>query len=467
MLALIEEDKEFALGDYKKTICPAYQHVIDNLARGALYLLKQADPAAFDKKVAELMFSDRSEVIPYVDRIISYAAKNRPFYITIDNVDQIEDDKRQNEIFAEAQALAKKHQLNIIISLRDTTYRKYRAAPTFDAFEVEAIYIDPPSVVPVLSRRFTYARKLLQGQKAELTLENGLRFKAEDIGAFFEITAQSLLSVSGAELLNTLAGGNIRRGLTLAREFLSSGHVTADKALESYLTDRDWRFPDHEIFKGAVLGGRRFYREEDCLLANMFCAKLGIPSLQLLRLHIADYLVHMSGQPSFEGVPFDELVATLHQVGVAHREIEQVIRPLLESSIIRTVDGAPLADESRLLPTRLAGFLTRDLMGKFNYAEMCAIDAHIYDDVLWEQIKTLTAKIQSETNRITTMRLRIKRVEAFVTSLVACEEKWVIEAKRRNLGSGWIESPIRERIQPALQEEYLRVLNSAQRNSAG
>lgn len=461
LLRLVEEDKEFGLGDWEKTIYPAYQVEIDNLGRGPLFLLKKTDPSAFAREVEKVIMKEREEVSPYVDRIIEYMTQERPVFIAIDNVDQIENDKRQSEIFAEAQVLAQKHRVNIIVSLRDTTYRKYRTSPTFDAFELDAIYIDAPSVVPVLARRFTYARKMLEGNKVELVLDSGARFKVDDLGAFFEIAAQSLLSVEGAELIDTLSGGNIRRGLTLAREFLASGHVTADLALQSYLTDRMWRFPIHEVFKGAVLGGRKFYREEDSLLPNMFCAKLGLPTLQLLRLSVADYLVHMAQSTSFDGVIVEELHATLHQVGIAQREVDIVLKNLLDSSIFRTSDGAPAAQDSRLVPTRLAGFLVQDLMGRFNYAEMCTLDAHIYDDDLWNQIRTLTQQIQTESNSIARLELRINRVESFFTYLERVEEKWIIEAKRRNLDQGWLDAPIRTRLHPLALKDFERAHQSA------
>lgn len=461
LLRLIEEDTQFGLGDWGKSINPAYQVEIENLGRGPLFLLKRSDPTEFDKEVAKVIMKEREEVIPYVDRLIEYASKQRPIFIAIDNVDQIEDDKRQNEIFSEAQAFAQKQRINIIVSLRDTTYRKYRTSPTFDAFEVEAIYIDAPSVVPVLSRRFTFARKMLEGEKVDLLLDNGARFKVEDLGAFFEIAAQSLLSIDSAELIDTLSGGNIRRGLTLAREFLASGHVTADLALQKYLTNRDWRFPIHEVFKGAVLGGRKFYREEDSLLPNMFCAKLGFPTLQLLRLSVADYLVHMAQSASFEGAIVEELQATLHQIGISQREVDFVLKSLLDSSILRTSDGAPVAQESRLVPTRLAGFLVQDLMGRFNYAEMCALDAHIHDDGLWHTLRTTTQQIQVESNSITRLKLRIQRVKAFFDYLETIEEKWIIEAKRRNLDIAWLEAPIRTRLRPMFDKDCERALQSA------
>ena len=464
LLDLIERDKVFNLGDWSTSINPAYSEEIDNLSRGPLFLLRKTDPGEFDKEIAKLIMTERSLVVPYVDRILLHASKARSLFIVIDNVDQIEDDKRQSEIFAESQALSQKHKISIILSLRDTTFRKYRSSPTFNAFEVEAMYIDPPSVVPVLARRFTYARKLLAGKKADLLLESGAHFKADDIGAFFEIAAQSLLSTEGSELIETLSGGDIRRGLSLAKEFLASGHITADLALQKYLTDQAWRFPSHEVFKGCILGGRKFYREEDSLLPNMYCAKLGVPALQLLRLVISAALVQRAQTAAFEGAIVEELQATLHQVGVAQGEVDTVLKALVQSAIVRTVDGAPLCQQSRLFPTRLAGYLVHDLMGRFDYVEMCLLDAHIYDDELWATIQILTRKIQLEGSPVSRLRTRIERVKAFVSHLETIEERWIIEAKRRNLGESWLQDTLCGRLRPLLDTDCERALHSAQRH---
>ena len=413
--------------------------------------------------IPHISVSERCGVVPYVDRILRYVSQTKPLFVVIDNVDQIEDDRRQGEIFAEAQALSQKHKISIILSLRDTTFRKYRSLPTFNAFDVEAMYIDPPSVVSVLARRFTYARRLLSGKKADLLLENGAHFKADDIGAFFEISAQSLLSVDGAELIETLSGGNVRRGLSLAREFLASGHITADLALQKYLTNQAWRFPLHEVFKGAVLGGRKIYREEDSLLPNMFSAKLGLPALQLLRLTMTASLVNRSQASSFEGAIVEEMQATLHQVGVSQSEVDTTLGTLLQSAIIRTIDGAPMTATSRIVPTRLAGYLVQELMGKFDYCEMCAMDAHIYDDDLWDIISQITRKIQLEGSQISKLRLRVERAKAFLVHLERHEERWIIEGKRRSLGESWLLDSICSRLRPLLDVDCERAINSAVR----
>jgi hypothetical protein len=99
----------------------------------------------------------------------------------IDNVDQIDNDQRQNEIFSEAQAVAQRMGINIIMSVRESTFLRHRGSPIFDAFQFDSLYIDLPSILPVLSRRFSYAKKVLSGKKADLTLESGIHLKVSDI----------------------------------------------------------------------------------------------------------------------------------------------------------------------------------------------------------------------------------------------------------------------------------------------
>jgi len=174
--------------------------------------------------------------------------------------------------------------------------------------------------------------------------------------------------------------------------------------------------------------------------------------------------VNMAQSSSFEGMLVEELQETLHQVGIAERELDMVLRSLIEDSVIRTTDGAPLVHDSRIVPTRLAGYLVLELMGRFDYAEMCALDAHIYDDELWTNIRNLSHKIERETNRIRRLHLRLDRVKMFLDHLEIIEEKWVVEGKRRNLPQGWIQAPIKNRIRVQMSKDFDRAVVSAQRN---
>lgn len=215
LLELIESDQEFGLGDWEHSIRPAYREVIDRLERGPMRPLKTTDPEAFEQRVSEIIMGERERVEPYVERIGARAGAARPSFLVLDNVDQIDDDAVQSEIFSEAQAVARRLGFSVIMSLRDATYLRHRSSPVFDAFQVDALYIDPPSVASVLSRRFAFAKRVLSGHAAEVIAEGGARFRVPDLSVFFEVVSDSLLRGESGFLLEVLSGGDIRRGLHL------------------------------------------------------------------------------------------------------------------------------------------------------------------------------------------------------------------------------------------------------------
>ena len=219
LLRLIDEDTEFRLGDWEHTVRPAYKSQIDALERGALQPLKRSDPNAFEAKISELIFDDRKKIEPYVDRILKRAVAQTGGYLVIDNVDQLDSDEAQNATFVEAQAVARRVGINVIMCLRDATYLRHRDSPAFDAFQVETLFIDPPNVIPVLSRRLGYARRLLEGRSAELVSEHGAKIPVRDLSVFFDVVTKSMLADEPGFMLEVLSGGDIRRGIQLAREF--------------------------------------------------------------------------------------------------------------------------------------------------------------------------------------------------------------------------------------------------------
>ena len=142
------------------------------MRRGPLYLLAKHDAAAFDKAVSHEIMTEREAVEPYVEAILRWAASHRPGFLIIDNVDQIDDLAQQESIFMEAQALARRTNLNVVMSLRESTFLRHRERPVFDAFEFDSFYVDPPNVLPVLAHRFDFAKKILKGTRIEFRTEH-------------------------------------------------------------------------------------------------------------------------------------------------------------------------------------------------------------------------------------------------------------------------------------------------------
>ncbi|MFC1694233.1 hypothetical protein ACFL1R_12085 [Candidatus Latescibacterota bacterium] len=460
LLRKIEEDSFFLLGDWDKSIKPAYNEEIKNYKRGPLKPIYRADEKEFDKLISEQIYMDRKKVNPYVEMILSNASIKWPVYLIIDNVDQIEDEKVQNTIFSEAQAAARKMNMNVIMSLRDSTYLRHRNSPVFDAFQVDSIYIDPPLIKPVLSKRFEYAKRVLDNKKAEIISESGKRFIVPDLGVFFKIVSSSLLSEDSGYLLEVLSEGNVRRGINLIREFLTSGHVNADYALSTYLTKGIYKFPIHEIFKGAIFGQKKYYREEGSLLLNIFDSKLDAPFTQLLRLRILFLFVNKASIATFEGISVQDIISELYQVGISERQVFKTLQDLFNFHAIRSVDGMPLAHESKIISTRLGGYLIHSLAYKLMYLEPCLIESHIYDDDFWGDLYEYTRKIEivSHYERID---IRLKRIKLYIEYLKIIDQSWIVKCKRFLLKDLWCENIIGSIIVPKIQDEFDKITKSA------
>ena len=464
LLAEIESDRHFDLGDWRKSISPAYSDRIAALRRGPLYLLAKSDPDAFDRAIAQEITSERDAVDPYVETILRWASRKWPGFLIIDNVDQIDSLAQQDSIFTEAHALARRVNFNVIMSLRESTFLKHRERPVFDAFEFESFYVDPPNVIPVLARRCTFARKILEGRRIELHTEQGMRVQVPDLSVFFDIVSSSLLDDGGTGLLiEALAGGNVRRGLALVREFLASGHTNADHAIATYLSDGGFRFPRHEFFRGAVLGPFRYFNDGTSLLPNLFDSKLATPTLQLLRLQVVALLVDRAAKGVTEGVHVSDLVAACARIGVPERDFLELMQDLGRRGMCRSVDGLPVAADSAVVPTRLAAYAIREMCVDFTYVDFCSIDAAIHDGETLSGLQELTVEIESAHSATERVKLRGSRVERFLEYLVRCEERWIVEARRRALGGEWQRPLVKSEVRQRAIKSAAAALKSAKR----
>lgn len=470
LLKAIETDEKFGLGSWDETIKHAYKAFIETAKKGHLSLLYAADQKQFDIEITREISKERESVELYVERILTWVAKKYPIFLVIDNVDQFEEENFQRDIFIEAQAVAKKIGINVIMALRDATYLRHRNTPSFDAFQVDSIYIDPPQTLPVLSRRFTYAKRFLEGKSANITTESGAKFQVENMAEFLDSVSASLLSDRNGFLIEMLSGGDIRRALGLVREFLASGHTSSDRVLWTYAkeskgkdvgpADRRLAFPRHEIFRGCVLGQRKFYREEDSLLPDVFDSKLGSPGKQLLRFHLLYKLTMLAASSDRDGCLVESIRSELYQIGISDADVSLLLKQLLDFRAIRTADGRAIGDKSLILPTRLGAFLVKELGATFAYIELCLLDCTVLDDGQWAKLRDLTVQIEAATGE-KQLLLRLQRVRQFMEYLNVIEEKWVVQCKRYQVGSGWDEQVIKVHIFPTLEANLVRVAASA------
>src|SRR5690242_19378167 len=141
--------------------------------------------------------------------------------------------------------------------MRDATYVKNRGSAVFDAFDFDAVYIDPPSILAVLSRRFDVAEQLLKEKRIEFDSEGGARIIMRDGSAIISLLRASVLGTEVGRIIEIAATGDTRLALQMTRQFLQYGYTSTAKAVEIYQRRGDYTLPPHEALRAIMLGNQR------------------------------------------------------------------------------------------------------------------------------------------------------------------------------------------------------------------
>lgn len=450
------------LGDYNTTIYPAYKNEIANLKRGPLAILRD-DTDALNHKITELILKEYEEKASYCKRIMSFAANSQSTFLVIDNVDQQEDSAVQEAIFLDALAVARDGRFNLVLAMRDATYVQNRSSAVFDAFAFDAIYIDPPHVQSVLSKRFAIATHLLRGKKFELTSDGGAKVSVSDASTVVDMLSASVLGTEIGQLIEVAATGDIRLALQMTKQFLQFGYTTSYRAYLSFQRRGRYTFPVHEAIRAVMFGNQSIYRDEFSPILNPLDAKTGRSESQFLRLYIMSALVGAATTKTFQGLEAGEIISCLEKLGFSSRITRKVLDDLIAARVCFSRSHQEFSTESVLVPTRLCGYIVRELIGTFVFLETVVFDTFIYDDDVWLHIKDGMRNIYSETRPVEKFRKRKALIKHFFDWIEGEIQKICAEAAKRNLNPFWTTNPI-ARVRQDFETGLERALRSAIRN---
>jgi hypothetical protein len=409
--------------DYGSVVGPAYEDDVRALARGPLALVYR-DKGEFNRRVSDYIQADFQAVEPYVDKVFLHLTKEHLCVVVLDNVDLYEDDDLETRVFAEGLALSKRLHCHVIVSLRDRTFVRHRTDSAFDAYELRKLWLDPPPFKEVLSSRLAFAGKMLDGVGADVELSNGMHLAVSNLGDFFDIVQRSVLQGAAGDFVDSLAGGNIRKGLLLTTNFLTSGHIQADRAIRSVLDGSErFTFPFHEVFKGSILGQWRHFKEGRAELINVFDSRLAAARLQLLRLQTLNYLLAKARTPEGVNCGVSEIVEVLGQTGASEPQVVDMLEYLRRQAMVREAGASDVVASSSVSITRTGGYVARVLSHRMAYIEECMLDTAIDDPTAWEELSHLTVSIDHEASIQRRMDLRVQRLGHFTRYLQALEDR--------------------------------------------
>ncbi|RJG14318.1 hypothetical protein D3879_03100 [Pseudomonas cavernicola] len=458
LFSYVNDDPYFM--DFNRAIRAAYKRDIDALKAGPMFLVAR-NPEEFDKKITEVIVSDYNQKRPYVDKLMSYGAKNAPIFLVIDNVDQFEDDRVQSEIFSDAMAIAGRLHLNLIISMRESTYVNHRGSATFDAFDFDPLHIEPPEIPAVLSRRFFLTGQLLSGKTGSFTSVNGANFKVEDLSVFIDIVRASVLGTEVGERIDVLANHDVRLALRMTREFLARGYTDPAKALQSFRSKGAYVLPKQEAFRSILLGNQSVYSEEFSVLGNPFDSRLGKSNGGLLRLFVLSALVRQS---SASGGHLDgpEIRDNIRSIGFSEDDTLRVLSDLCDLRFVHTKSHGKADLASGYFASRLGGHVVRALIADLTFVENILMDTFISDKDIWDTLRELTQEIRDEREVVERLTLRVKRAKIFYELMADQYRPLLEEATKRGLGPIWLGNPLEE-MRSTFERDTVQALASARR----
>lgn len=448
--------------NYELCIQNAYKEEITSIKKGPAFLIA-SNKEKLDDLITQKLHSDYEKVKPYADKLLSYATQHAPVFLVVDNVDQLSEDS-QSQIFTDCVAFSQRLKCNLVISLRNSTYVEHRNSPAFNAFDFDPILIEPPKVEAVLSKRFFLAKNMLEGEEGDFESDNGIRFHVDNKADLISLLQSSVLGTEIGNLLEVLAAGDIRNALRMTREFIEHGYTNPGKAIRVYKEKGTYILPKHEALRAILLGNQAVYSEAYSLVGNPFDSRQGKTNLQLLRLFVLAALVQRSADPAFQYIDGIEIRKNLRNIGIGDDDSLSVLKDLCKLRFINTAGHDAPEFKSSFYPTRLGGYITKELISNFMFVECLMMDTFIADEQVWEQLKNFERLIINSSNDvIKRLSYRRDRTLIFYDYMLKLYEALLEEAHKRVLPNEWRTNPLKEARNTFL-DNLEQAMGSAQRN---
>ncbi|MBB5771871.1 hypothetical protein HNP47_001875 [Brevundimonas vesicularis] len=452
------------LNSYEHFVSKAYARDVEAMKRGPLSLIAKNKDAVSQAIYAKIS-DDMRDKSPYVEKVFSHASALTPVFIVIDNVDQITDPQIQESIFLESLSFARRVGANLILSMRDYTYVKNRNSPVFDAFDIDAIYIDAPPVPAVLAARFRFAEQLVSGQSVDDFTSRGHRVHIDDAATIVSLLRGSVLGTEVGRVIELASAGDIRLALRMTRNFLQYGYASSVEKYMRFRSQDRITFATHEAIRAIMLGNSVIYRDDLSSFVNPFDAKLGRSESQFLRIYVISAFVNLASDSGFSGLEAVDIIRNLEKLGFSERITTQVINDLIDARVIFTQSQQPYSRDAILVPNRLAGYIVRDLLYTFVYLETTLYDTFIYDDAAWTTIREAFKNIYAERNALNRLRYRKVAVQAFYDFCAEGFARLSLQAQNVGLSPAWQVNPL-ERGRATFNENLTRVMRSGKRSQS-
>ncbi len=428
--ALSGEYSHLGLNDWA-FLKQAYHLDYEKLKRGALQPLFLQNPEQFElefgRKIAEWSDSRQEE---HFIKILSTAIKrlHKKVFLIFDNADQL-NPNTQNSIFLAAEKLAERISCYALISMREESYWKNRDAGPLDAYHTTAYHVQPAIFKQVLSKRFQYAKNLIENGKLDFHTE--LRINKKQLLAVFDRLVRTLLGEdeSYIDFIEATAARDTRRALETVAAFLISGHTNIDAILKDIKRSEPFGFPVpfHEFLNSVILRDHEVYTEDSCDIFNIFALSGGIDASNFNRIAVLGRILAARHSKTAVGTGYvliEEVVNDCHSVGLLPETTYSILSFLTVRRAIETettIKG-DIPSSKYIRATSSGEYYIRKLSRMFGYLDLIIFQTPICGETNFEKINQAFKAVNQISgskfaNRLERVKLRLNLVELFIDYL--------------------------------------------------
>ena len=139
----------------------------------------------------------------------------------------------------------------------------------------------------------------------------------------------------------------------------------------------------------------------------------------------------------------------------------KVVHDLCELRFAHNSSHSEVTEYSSVMPSRLGGYIVRELVHKMVFLEAMLMDTFFPDERVWGEIRRLTQEIEQERDTVRRVRARADRVKVFFNMIAGMFGQLTDQAVQRGLAREWCINPF---VESEVDIELNRVCMSAAKN---
>jgi len=161
-----------------------------------------------------------------------------------------------------------------------------------------------------------------------------------------------------------------------------------------------------------------------------------------LRLYVLNALVQYGSQSSFQHLSGSEVQHVFREIGFSDDAALNVLTDLYRMRFLHTSSHSQATLEASYIPTRLGGYVVRNLISNFTFVENTMMDTFIADQEVWNTLRSVSDSIYSQRDTVARIHHRVERVSAFYNYMKERFSALNNDSVRRGLAREWCSHPL-------------------------